>query len=396
MRCLCLGLILFLVPSGRLVLGAGGSLTVTARDESEGEPTITRFELFRADAPTRIVPVRKAVPAGIGVVLDGDLELSLPEAAYQFRMIRGPEYRIISGSFALERTSLDAHKVDLPRMIDMLEKGWISGDCCVAPSSASLPLRMASEDLHVAAGLGHIEAKPIPGRDAKHPIGHDPIWIREDAFHSDGLIVYGIDEALDQQSVRKLPVEWLVASDQVEGSRVAVENPFAWPLPVWLASERVDGIFILGDWLRLDRKVASVRDGRGPQGPTVGDGKVLGRWAERIYWNMLEAGLRIPPLAGSGHESGDTPVGYNRLYVAASSTRDDSDSPLDVAPVASVGGVVGGRLARAKHRHQRSAALSQAGRRDSWSCLSRWRSRSAGAAAGVESWPCVIRSITSR
>ena len=54
---------------------------------------------------------------------------------------------------------------------------------------------MASEDLHVAAGLGHIEAKPIPGRDAKHPIGHDPIWIREDAFHSDGLIVYGIDDA---------------------------------------------------------------------------------------------------------------------------------------------------------------------------------------------------------
>jgi len=50
---------------------------------------------------------------------------------------------------------------------------------------------------------------------------------------------------------------------------------------------------------------------------------------------MLEAGFRIPPLAGSGDDSGDTPIGYNRLYVAASATRDDSDHPLDVAPVTS-------------------------------------------------------------
>ena len=65
---------------------------------------------------------------------------SLPDAAYQFRMIRGPEYRIISGTFSLERTSLDQHAVQLPRMVDMLEKGWTSGDCCVVASPNSLPV----------------------------------------------------------------------------------------------------------------------------------------------------------------------------------------------------------------------------------------------------------------
>jgi hypothetical protein len=59
----------------------------------------------------------------------------------------------------------------------------------------------------------------------------------------------------------------------------------------------------------------------------------VGRWAERIYRNVLEAGLHIPPLAGSGDDCGDTPVGYNRLYVSQSSTRNDSPNPMDVVPV---------------------------------------------------------------
>ena len=34
------------------------------------------------------------------------------------------------------------------------------------------------------------------------------------------------------------------------------------------------------------------------------DGRTLGRWAEKIYWNILEAGFRIPPLAGTGDQCG--------------------------------------------------------------------------------------------
>jgi hypothetical protein len=349
-RCALLGLLTALSFGSALAPAAEGLLTIVARDEASGEPTITRLELTRAESPGRMMPLRKAVPAGIGFVLDRQLELAIPEAAYQFRLIRGPEYRIISGNFAIEKTSLDSHKVDLPRMIHLLQKGWTSGDCCVAPSNFSLPLRMASEDLHVAASLGHVEAKPIPGRDADEPIGHDPLWIRHDAIHRDGLVIYGMDqEAMKQAGALEStadalieltpeswsPEQWLKLSDRVEGSRVAIENPFAWQLPVWLASERVDGVFVLGDWLRLDRKVAKPRDGRGPQGPSSQDGKELGRWGERIYWQMLEAGLRIAPLAGSGDDSGDTPVGYNRLYVAASSAGPDAAQPLDVAAVSS-------------------------------------------------------------
>ncbi len=314
-------------------MAAGGSLTLTVQDEATGEPTITRAEISRADSPGKRIPIRKSVPAGIGVVLDRELELSLADAEYQFRMIRGPEYRIISGNFSLERTSLDQHAVQLPRMVEMLQKGWTSGDCCVPTSPNSLPLRMASEDLHVAAVLGHVDAKPIPRRDRDDPPKNDPSWIREDARHHGGLLFYGPGDQTSDSAENKLPVERVIDAAASDEIRVAIENPFAWPLPVWLASEQIDGVFILGDWLRLDHNVTKIKDGRSPIGPSVGDKQALGRWAERIYWNMLEAGLRIPPLAGSGDDAQSTPVGYNRLYVADPLDEYEADNKLEAQRV---------------------------------------------------------------
>ena len=148
-----------------LAWGAGGSLTLTVEDETKQQPTITRLELWRGPPTGKTIGVPRTVPAGLGVVLDRSAVLTLADHAYSFRMIRGPEYRIVSGTFTLEKTSLDDHHVRLPRMVDMLEKGWTSGDCCVVASANSLPLRMASEDLHLATVLGHVDAKPIPHRD---------------------------------------------------------------------------------------------------------------------------------------------------------------------------------------------------------------------------------------
>ncbi|WP_146461179.1 hypothetical protein [Rubripirellula tenax] len=297
-------------------LAAGGILNLTVHDEDSGAPTTTRAEIVRVDKPDKPMPIRKTVPAGMGIVLDRALELSVPDGAYIFRMIRGPEYRIITGNFTLERSSLDDHNVDLPRMIDMQSKGWTSGDCCVVTSPYSLPLRMVAEDLHVAAALGHVDAKPIAGRDRDDPPTIDPMWIREDAKHRDGLVFYGIDPA-SSDSPDETNREAMDVSTYDPSIKIAIENPFAWPLPIWLASDRIDGLFVMGDWLRLDRKVLSVKDGRETTGLIKGTTQAVGRWAERIYWNTLEAGFRIPPMAGSGNESGASPVGYNRLYVTA-------------------------------------------------------------------------------
>ena len=241
--------------------------------------------------------------------------MSLRESAYQFRLIRGPEYRIISGNFTLEKTSLDEHSVELPRMVDMHAQGWTSGDCCEPASPHSLRLRMAGEDLHLAAVLGHVSPKPIPGRRSEDPWPDEEPWIREDAWYQDGLVLYG--------STRKrgrLIARTTFGCGQAAMTKFGLQSNTRsrGRCRCGSASRQVDGMFVLGDWLQLDRQVQRVTDGRGPQGPSLGGGQEVGRWALQIYTNMLEAGLRIAPMAGSGDDARNNPVGYNRLYVAGS------------------------------------------------------------------------------
>ena len=323
-------LVLFAIPHAD-AKAAGGVLTLRVGEEPTDDqpavPTITRLELWRGSLQGSQMPLRKATPAGVGVVLDRSMQLSLNEGTYAFRMVRGPEYRVVNGTFSLEKTSEDSHSVLLPRTVHMIHEGWTSGDCCVPASQNSVPLRMASEDLHVAAVLGHVVANPIPYRDRDDPILHEPTWIREDTVHHEGLVLYG-QSTVDAS---RLPSELLAAADPDSSEvRIAIENPFAWPLPVWLASGRVDGFFVLGDWLQLDRQFKSVGDGRGPDHDARNNPLAMGSWAYRIYTNMLEAGLRIPPLAGSGNMGTKTPIGYNRLYVTQpdsfSHSRDDQQA----------------------------------------------------------------------
>lgn len=312
---------------------AGGSLTIRLEDEKTSQPVISRVEFFRGAAPTakreKQMPVRNTVAAGLGVVVDRQVVLELPDGPYRFTATRGPEYRVLRGTFELEKTSLDEKMIALPRMADMAGEGWLSGDCCVVPSSSSLPLRMASEDLHVAAVLGIQKAKPIPRRDRDEPIEHDPTWIRTDAAHDRGLVFYGSPVSKkSSSSAASLARLAAVDPEDPDRPRVAIENPFAWELPVWLASRRVDGLFLLGDWLRLDKRVLRVRDGRGLDSFSLNEPTQLGRYAERIYRHALDAGLPIVPLAGGGDQSAQTPVGYNRMYVTrGDGSSDDVQSP---------------------------------------------------------------------
>ena len=355
-------------------LVAAGTLTLEAKEEATDAPVITRLELLQGTADGRGVTPRRTVSAGVGVVLDRSVDLTLRDGSYHFRMVRGPEYRIVSGDFMLQRDSLDQHTVRLPRMVDMLQLGWTSGDCLVPPSPGNLTLRMAAEDLHLATTLGPVEWSPIPGRKPGEPIGHEPAWIVSEADHLRGLLFVGAEVEppatgatatgttatgttatgttatgtiatgttatgtieTGPMGTDRIPVERLASIDpQSTGIRVAVENPFAWPLPVWLASGRVSGVFILGDWLQPNRKILGVEDGREPEHLGPRDEKTVGYLAEQIYWNLLEAGFQLPPLAGSGSAGTLTPVGYNRLYVAQPLADYEADGDLEAARVTS-------------------------------------------------------------
>jgi hypothetical protein len=291
-------------------VSADGTLDFSIGDEATQRPTISRVELSRgtpgSSKSAKITP-RRTVDAGLGFVLDREIALELADGTYQFRLIRGPEYRIITGNFSLEKTSEDAHHVDLPRIVSVKQGG------------ATLAIRMAGEDLHVAAVAqpnpigGNTLPSLTPGRSPDDPIDYSPLWIRPNLVFDRGLAIYGTANTNIVIDPKRPAIANVTAAKRDQQVRAAVENPFADELPIWLASQRIDGFFLLGDWLRLDRKVMSVPEGRSFPWRKTG-GMDVGRWAEMIYWNSLDAGFRLVPLGGGGDDSGKTPLGYNRTY----------------------------------------------------------------------------------
>ncbi len=47
------------------------------------------------------------------------------------------------------------------------------------------------------------------------------------------------------------------------------------------------------------------------------DGRGIGMLSEKIFWSILETGLRITPTASSGFGEGDTYLGYNERMLTA-------------------------------------------------------------------------------
>ncbi|QEG39706.1 hypothetical protein UC8_17040 [Roseimaritima ulvae] len=310
---------------------AGGSFTLTAVDESTGEPVPTRVVFTRADGRPQIV--RRTVPSGVGFVLDGEQLVALPNGAFQFQVIRGPEYRVITGNFSIDRDASDAHSVTLPRMVDMAAEGWWSGDPAVTTPLRLLPLLMQSEDLHFAGRVGEDPQtqirldRPLPTAAADAPWG--PIEIRQDlAADQHGLLLVGTPESFTAAD-SAVSSDTIRAAVRQDVNAVVVENPFAWDVPIWLASGRIKAMFLMGDWLRLDRKITAVSGSRPPSEVGFRDAHGPGRWAEHVYWQMLNSGLQIAPLGGSGSQLKNHPVGYCRTYVhAAQDNRSPDPQPI--------------------------------------------------------------------
>lgn len=314
----CLALAAF-SDSGR---AAEGELTLRVVEEATGEPIAARVELTRprliaADGSrrgsrrsalrvVRPLPARGTIPTSFGFIVDGEVRLNLKEGPYEFRVTHGPEYRVIRGNFTIEKTSEDKHIVSLPRILNMASLGWTSLDAFAPDSRHDLSQRLRSEGLDIAwiNDLKNDEKTNSP------PVRTDPVG---------DLIFYSLDESTEKSepTIRDSTLAALTRLTKRPGAeKIAIENPFAWALPVYFASQKIDGMFVLGDWLRLDSPVLKPNRGRPFPTERPRDPRSLGREAEQIYWETLGAGFTIAPLAGTGNEADEHPIGYNRLYVS--------------------------------------------------------------------------------
>lgn len=292
-----------------------GQLRLRIEDE-QGMASSARIVVTNARG--RETPPRAALNAGVGVVVEGEAQLRLRNGDYRVEFSRGPEYRRVWGTFKIESDAEDSHSVQLERIVTMAEEGWVSGDPLVSAQLPQIELQMRAEDLHVA-GVFAASSKDASTADTQGD-SSDGFGIRNDCYVDDpqqpALLAWGASPPLSAIADTQPRSDFLRQCIQHGAEGIVVVDPAQWELPILLASERIDGIMVLGPHVTLGEQRRSGA-GRPPALPGYLNDTGAGRWAEYVYWQVLEAGLPIPAVAGSGTPIAANPVGYNRCYVAA-------------------------------------------------------------------------------
>jgi hypothetical protein len=189
-----------------------------------------------------------------------------------------------------------------------------------------LPLAMRAENLNVVPVMGwqNIDGKWSEATEAKAAADKSNSdsrvfgpWAELDQRLGGGLLLFGLSKPIDLSAATlSQPTSLNVLHDAKKlGGHVVARTPFAWDLPVWLASGEMDAIQLVHQHALRSGVADNEKDGR-PRDPLLFPGHTgNGRWSETIYYHVLNCGLRVPPVAGSGSGANDNPIGVNRVYV---------------------------------------------------------------------------------
>ncbi len=311
---------------------ADGQLELEIVDAETGQPIAARVHLKSTRARSIQLRLPGTSELGDHFYVDGRLTLPLRVGQYTMEIEASPEYRTVTSQpFEIERHADDTKRVEMPRFANLAEEGWWSGDLDVARPPAELPLAMRAEGLNVVTNAvpparAASAARRVPARksaddvvpaaqsDAQHVIESNAVL---DQRAGGGLLLIDAQPPVDlSEATPYSPSSLSVIRDtRKAGGHVIARTPFAWDLPVWLASGELDAIQLIHHHSLRNDVDNKEEDGRPRDRSLFPGASGNGRWSEAIYYHVLNCGLRIPPVAGSGSGSNGSPLGNNRVYV---------------------------------------------------------------------------------
>lgn len=265
---------------------ADGQLEIEVVDIATGKPIPARMHLQN----TRKRPVKLNAPNtaefGGHFYIDGQLTLPLRRGQFTFEIDAGPEYRTQTGHFEIDRHADDTKRIEMTRFADLAQEGWYAADLDVTRPERDMPLILRAESL-----------QDVRTADFATMLGL-------------GAGDWGLGKKFTNTSPDPSP-QRTVPRDKVSIASI----PYAWNLPVWLASGKLDAVQLIHRHALREGVVDNEDDGR-PRDTTLFPGHSgNGRWSATVYYHVLNCGLRIPPVAGSGSGKNENPVGTNRVYV---------------------------------------------------------------------------------
>ncbi|MBX3178290.1 MAG: CehA/McbA family metallohydrolase [Candidatus Hydrogenedentes bacterium] len=256
----------------------------------------------------------------------GTAELALEPGVYDFTIERGPEFRRAVGRITLsEGGGGAAVRVRLSRLANMKSEGWWSGDLHVHRPPEDMEAIMRAEDLHVAPVITWWNERNL-WRDRPLP---DPVLLNfdgdrychlmagEDERGGGAFMFFNLESPVDITGAdREYPSQThFLPAVKSRGGWVDLEKPFWWDAPIGIGLGLVDSIGIANNHMWRHGMLDNEAWGRPRPSETEPPAYGGGLWTQEIYYHVLNAGLRIPPSAGSASGVIPNPVGYNRVYV---------------------------------------------------------------------------------
>lgn len=345
-----------------LVCGLGAQaqneVILESIDEGSGAPVPSRIEFLKS--AKRLKVDRKIPTFGDNWLCDGALPLQPSTGDFEFMARRGPEFKEIRGGFTIEGRTKDSVVIAIPRAVDMHAEDWYSGDLGseIAPEWSSLWQSAEVLDMVVDSSLAPAPAapkKPSPGRTKSLPdspsgdtdpnrVGYR--WKSSSTEFRSPELSFAVHHPGGEANSEKLntPAEALqrLRTATTDANAILeVTQLLSRDVPILVAQPNVKLARVLNssqrpksddallhpkrespeEFARLVATFGKDKHNVSLLAPVAPEERIrfksqrgAGMLAEYIYWQLLEAGLRIAPSAASGFGRGDTHLGYNRTY----------------------------------------------------------------------------------
>jgi hypothetical protein len=327
---------------------ARGSFYLDVVEKGTNEPLVFRAQV--RNARDQIVKPRGVANVDGWSLVDSSLHYRGAPGDFSYHLFRGPEFAAASGGFTLDKHSEATDVLRLDRYANLASEGWYGGDLASRIPAVETRPWLVAEGLHMAVSLVEQEVAPddeagtdprqhadVAARDGVGPSRDESAWgwteqtSFEDRRGEGGLVIHHWQPPTEVPAT--LPSSRLLiaargAARLKEPSRsnsgsgsgglppvhCEISRPWASELPIWLASQRVDSFQLLGEHLTFDGQRGLPVQLPVPFERSFSTDRAAGMMVEQLYWQILEAGLRIPPTAGSGFGRRGSPLGYNRVY----------------------------------------------------------------------------------
>lgn len=322
---LCLSVLL----SAPFCLGKGdGELLIELVDSETGQPVATRIHLRNSRGRTVRARGWGLAPHADHAYIDGSTTLELRRGPYRFDLDAGPEYRTLAGHFEIDRDASDSKKIELRRFTNLAEEGWYAADLVAMRRPLDYEFLCRAEQLAYFAHIGWKWDKKAGWKNTgKIAKGHQPPASSSALWETRQGTVW-LHDPTGTLTIEQLPA---FAKDSVPflitaraNGWVVVASPTSWELPIWIAHDLVDALLVIDGLAESKSDKAKKPPGRRSDLQRFTGARGIGRWREAIHHQLLEAGIYLPAVAGSGSGLNDRPLGTSRVYFHA-----DESTPYD-------------------------------------------------------------------